>query len=130
MYLGLFWLCGFSGEGRITKIAWNPTIPLVAWANEVGVKVLDVISKEKISFVPYHEQTRRIQKQNPWLNASLLWLNEVVLVMGYGTIIQVWCVDIGCLVAVSQMTVSSTTCGIDQHITLRHDFDIYFRSVS
>jgi hypothetical protein len=38
-----------EGEGPVRALAWRG--PLVAWANDEGVKVLDVESGERISFV-------------------------------------------------------------------------------
>ncbi|PHJ18151.1 hypothetical protein CSUI_008024 [Cystoisospora suis] len=39
-----------SGEGAITCISWRNS--LLAWSNQLGVKILDVDTQQKVSFIP------------------------------------------------------------------------------
>lgn len=66
-----------ENEGPITAIAWRGS--LVAWANEEGVKVLDVEGEERICFLARPE----IEGRSTDLRCSLLWESETSLLIGW-----------------------------------------------
>ena len=72
--------CLHEGEGAITAIAWRGG--LVAWANEEGVKILDIENEERISYVerPEVEGGRGGGEE---LRCSLVWESETVLLIGW-----------------------------------------------
>lgn len=66
-----------ENEGPVTAIAWRGS--LLAWANEEGVKVLDVDNDERISFVERPEVEGRVAD----LRCSLLWESDTSLLIGW-----------------------------------------------
>lgn len=40
-----------EGEGPIHAISWGGAGELIAWANDVGVKMYDTVNKERITFI-------------------------------------------------------------------------------
>lgn len=80
-----------SGEGAITAVSWNPMMPVVAWSNSIGVKILDVISKEKISFVPYDQKELRLLEHyaSSGVSPSLVWIDSRRIVLGCGVTVKI-----------------------------------------
>ncbi|GAB5034467.1 vacuolar protein sorting 41 [Nannochloropsis oceanica] len=72
--------CLHEGEGAITAIAWRGG--LVAWANEEGVKILDIENDERISFVERPE-VEGGSGGGEELRCSLVWESETVLLIGW-----------------------------------------------
>ena len=70
-----------QGEGAVTAVAWAEN-GLLAWANEWGVKVLDVDTDEKISFV---ERPAAV----PTADCTLLWESDHSLLIGWSQVVQV-----------------------------------------
>lgn len=76
---------GFSvvheGEGPITCIRWRGD--LVAWANERGVKVFNVRTGEKVTYVA------RPLLANALCRCHLVWVSEDRLLIGWGVAVKV-----------------------------------------
>mmetsp|Transcript_83968 Transcript_83968/g.163216 ORF Transcript_83968/g.163216 Transcript_83968/m.163216 type:complete len:892 (-) Transcript_83968:12-2687(-) len=68
-----------SGEGAVTSVAWKGN--LVAWDNERGVKIVDVESGEKVTFV------ERPVGAGP--KCHLLWETEESLLIGWAELVQI-----------------------------------------
>ncbi|ELU13950.1 hypothetical protein CAPTEDRAFT_174173 [Capitella teleta] len=72
-----------QGEGPIRNIKWKGSC--IAWANDLGVKVYDMNSKSRITF---------ISKDNPHLRpeiyrCSLCWKDEFTLLIGWADQVKV-----------------------------------------
>ncbi|XP_078448521.1 vacuolar protein sorting 41 [Wolffia australiana] len=71
------------GEGPIHAVKWRTT--LIAWANDTGVKIYDMGNDQRIAFI---EKPRG----NPLVDMSLpllIWQDDTVLVIGWGSSIKV-----------------------------------------
>lgn len=72
-----------SGEGPIWAIAWQGT--LIAWANDLGVKIYDTASGQRIGFVD-----RGANAPRPELfKCNLLWKDDKTLVIGWANYVKV-----------------------------------------
>eukprot|EP00438_Fugacium_kawagutii_P026695 Skav219953 [mRNA] locus=scaffold2879:203030:226979:+ [translate_table: standard] len=67
-----------EGEGSITHVVWRSC--LVAWMNDRGVKVLNMQSGHKVTYV---ERSSRTAK------GSLAWLADDQLAMSWGSVVKV-----------------------------------------
>ncbi|KAK9800354.1 hypothetical protein WJX73_009236 [Symbiochloris irregularis] len=67
-----------SGEGPIHIARWSGS--LVAWANDLGVKVYDTSTHRRIAFVPF---------ERPAARCHLFWEGESTLYMGWADLIKV-----------------------------------------
>jgi hypothetical protein len=72
-----------EGEGPIAAIAWAGS--LVAWANEAGVKVLDVTTEEPVSFVATPAGSPPPDVCTP----RLLWESDSSLLVAWGSEVRV-----------------------------------------
>uniref|UniRef100_H3AZP1 Vacuolar protein sorting-associated protein 41 homolog n=2 Tax=Latimeria chalumnae TaxID=7897 RepID=H3AZP1_LATCH len=72
-----------EGEGMITNVKWRAN--LIAWANNVGVRIYDVSSKQKITTVP-RDNTSLRPDMYP---CSICWKDNVTLIIGWGTSIKI-----------------------------------------
>lgn len=91
------------GEGQITAIAWNGS--LIAWANDVGVKVFDLATMERIAFI---SQERRLRE----FGASLSWFSANMLVAAQDDVVHVLQVvdSVGTLLARFQTSYQIRAC--------------------
>ncbi|XP_061345356.1 vacuolar protein sorting-associated protein 41 homolog isoform X2 [Gastrolobium bilobum] len=79
-----------SGEGPIHAVKWRTR--LVAWANDAGVKVYDTINDQRITFI---ERPRG----SPWpklLLPHLVWQDDTLLVIGWGTSVKIVSIRTNC----------------------------------
>ncbi|ORY33376.1 hypothetical protein BCR39DRAFT_563909 [Naematelia encephala] len=72
-----------SGEGPIWAIEWRGT--LIAWANDLGVKIYDTISGQRIGYID-----RGAHSPRPELfKCSLLWKDDHTLVIGWADFVKI-----------------------------------------
>uniref|UniRef100_A0A2K6UTV7 Vacuolar protein sorting-associated protein 41 homolog n=1 Tax=Saimiri boliviensis boliviensis TaxID=39432 RepID=A0A2K6UTV7_SAIBB len=74
-----------EGEGNIRSVKWRGH--LIAWANNMGVKIFDIISKQRITNVPRDD----ISLRPDMYPCSLCWKDNVTLIIGWGTSVKVIC---------------------------------------
>lgn len=72
-----------SGEGPIHAVNWRTN--LIAWANNLGVKVYDTANDQRITFI----ERPRGSPQPELLLPHLVWQGDTLLVIGWGTSIKV-----------------------------------------
>uniref|UniRef100_A0A671KT07 Vacuolar protein sorting-associated protein 41 homolog n=1 Tax=Sinocyclocheilus anshuiensis TaxID=1608454 RepID=A0A671KT07_9TELE len=72
-----------EGEGNITNVKW--TANLIAWANNVGVKIYDICSKQRITNV-LRDNTSLRPDMYP---CSLCWKDNTTLIIGWGSSVKV-----------------------------------------
>uniref|UniRef100_A0A665WJ15 Vacuolar protein sorting-associated protein 41 homolog n=1 Tax=Echeneis naucrates TaxID=173247 RepID=A0A665WJ15_ECHNA len=72
-----------EGEGSITNIKWRAN--LIAWANNVGVKIYDFSTKQRITNVLRDNVTLRPDMYP----CSLCWKDNTTLIVGWGTSIKI-----------------------------------------
>jgi hypothetical protein len=68
----------YDGEGKITSISWKDTY--LAWANDRGVKIIDIETDEKITFV------ERPPNEEP--GCQLIWESNTSLIIVYDRTVQ------------------------------------------
>ena len=73
-----------QGEGSITTIAWQGAF--IAWANNMGVKVIDANSQQHITFI---DRPNEDAVKAGACKCSLLWSAPDTLVVAWGTIIKI-----------------------------------------
>uniref|UniRef100_A0A8C5PZ75 Vacuolar protein sorting-associated protein 41 homolog n=1 Tax=Leptobrachium leishanense TaxID=445787 RepID=A0A8C5PZ75_9ANUR len=67
-----------EGEGNITNIKWRGN--LIAWANNMGVKIYDSTTRLRISNIPRDDTSLRPDMYP----CSLFWKDNLTLVIGWG----------------------------------------------
>ncbi|XP_019056194.1 PREDICTED: vacuolar protein sorting-associated protein 41 homolog isoform X2 [Nelumbo nucifera] len=72
-----------SGEGPIHAVKWRTT--LIAWANDVGVKIYDTANNQRITFIERPHGSPRPEL----LLHHLVWQDDTLLVIGWGTSIKI-----------------------------------------
>uniref|UniRef100_A0A8D1YQZ1 Vacuolar protein sorting-associated protein 41 homolog n=2 Tax=Sus scrofa TaxID=9823 RepID=A0A8D1YQZ1_PIG len=72
-----------EGEGNIRSVKWRGH--LIAWANNMGVKIFDVTSKQRITNVPRDDVSLRPDMYP----CSLCWKDSVTLIVGWGTSVKI-----------------------------------------
>ncbi|OVA17911.1 Clathrin [Macleaya cordata] len=72
-----------SGEGPIHAVKWRTS--LIAWANDVGVKVYDTANDQRITFIERPRGTPRPELLLP----HLVWQDDTLLVIGWGTSVKI-----------------------------------------
>uniref|UniRef100_A0A671KU69 Vacuolar protein sorting-associated protein 41 homolog n=1 Tax=Sinocyclocheilus anshuiensis TaxID=1608454 RepID=A0A671KU69_9TELE len=72
-----------EGEGNITNVKW--TANLIAWANNVGVKIYDICSKQRITNV-LRDNTSLRPDMYP---CSLCWKDNTTLIIGWGSSVKI-----------------------------------------
>uniref|UniRef100_A0A8C2CQQ0 Vacuolar protein sorting-associated protein 41 homolog n=1 Tax=Cyprinus carpio TaxID=7962 RepID=A0A8C2CQQ0_CYPCA len=72
-----------EGEGNITNVKWRAN--LIAWANNLGVKIYDIGSKQRITNV-LRDNTSLRPDMYP---CSLCWKNNTTLIIGWGSSVKV-----------------------------------------
>ncbi|XP_040931424.1 vacuolar protein sorting-associated protein 41 homolog isoform X3 [Gossypium hirsutum] len=72
-----------SGEGPIHAVKWRTS--LVAWANNVGVKVYDAANDQRITFI----ERPRCSPHPEVLLPYLVWQDDTLLVIGWGTSVKI-----------------------------------------
>uniref|UniRef100_H2M7Z1 Vacuolar protein sorting-associated protein 41 homolog n=1 Tax=Oryzias latipes TaxID=8090 RepID=H2M7Z1_ORYLA len=72
-----------EGEGTITNIQWRAN--LIAWANNVGVKIYDISTKQRITNV----LRDNVSLRPDMYPCSLCWKDNTTLIVGWGTSIKV-----------------------------------------
>uniref|UniRef100_A0A5F9DMY6 Vacuolar protein sorting-associated protein 41 homolog n=1 Tax=Oryctolagus cuniculus TaxID=9986 RepID=A0A5F9DMY6_RABIT len=71
-----------EGEGNIRNVKWRGH--LIAWANNMGVKIFDISSKQRITNVPRDD----ISLRPDMYPCSLCWKDSVTLIIGWGTSVK------------------------------------------
>ncbi|KAE8660371.1 Vacuolar protein sorting-associated protein 41-like protein [Hibiscus syriacus] len=72
-----------SGEGPIHAVKWRTN--LIAWANNVGVKVYDAANDQRITFI----ERPRSSPHPEVLLPHLVWQDDTLLVIGWGTSVKI-----------------------------------------
>uniref|UniRef100_A0A672GL90 Vacuolar protein sorting-associated protein 41 homolog n=1 Tax=Salarias fasciatus TaxID=181472 RepID=A0A672GL90_SALFA len=72
-----------EGEGTITNIQWRAN--LIAWANNVGVKIYDISTKQRITNV----LRDNVSLRPDMYPCSLCWKDNTTLIVGWGTSIKI-----------------------------------------
>uniref|UniRef100_A0A7N6AL36 Vacuolar protein sorting-associated protein 41 homolog n=1 Tax=Anabas testudineus TaxID=64144 RepID=A0A7N6AL36_ANATE len=72
-----------EGEGTITNIQWRAN--LIAWANNVGVKIYDFSTKQRITNV----LRDNVSLRPDMYPCSLCWKDNTTLIVGWGTSIKI-----------------------------------------
>lgn len=72
-----------EGEGNIRSVKWRGH--LIAWANNMGVKIFDIASKQRITNVPRDDVSLRPDMYP----CSLCWKDSVTLIIGWGTSVKI-----------------------------------------
>ncbi|GMI97211.1 VACUOLAR PROTEIN SORTING 41, vacuolar protein sorting 41, ZIGZAG SUPPRESSOR 2 [Hibiscus trionum] len=72
-----------SGEGPIHAVKWRTS--LIAWANDMGVKVYDAANDQRITFI----ERPRGSPHPEILLPHLVWQDDTLLVIGWGTYVKI-----------------------------------------
>ncbi|KAK8683394.1 hypothetical protein V6N13_039455 [Hibiscus sabdariffa] len=72
-----------SGEGPIHAVKWRTS--LIAWANDMGIKVYDAANDQRVTFI---ERPRGIPRPEI-LVPHLVWQDDTLLVIGWGTYVKI-----------------------------------------
>ncbi|KAI5452845.1 Vacuolar protein sorting-associated protein 41 [Naganishia albida] len=72
-----------SGEGPVYAIQWRGS--LIAWANDLGVKVYDTVSQQRITFIDRPAGSPRADL----FKCSLFWQDDQTLLIGWADHIKV-----------------------------------------
>nr|KAF6470533.1 VPS41 subunit of HOPS complex [Molossus molossus] len=72
-----------EGEGNIRSVKWRGH--LIAWANNMGVKIFDITTKQRITNVPRDD----ISLRPDMYPCSLCWKDSVTLIIGWGTSVKI-----------------------------------------
>ncbi|KAK4763529.1 hypothetical protein SAY87_012967 [Trapa incisa] len=72
-----------SGEGPIHTVKWRTS--LIAWANDAGVKVYDTANDQRITFIERPRGSPRPELLLP----HLVWQDNTLLVIGWGTSVKI-----------------------------------------
>jgi hypothetical protein len=72
-----------SGEGPIHSVKWRGS--LIAWANDVGVKVYDTAKDQRVTFIEKPRGSPRPEALLP----HLVWQDDTLLVIGWGTSVKI-----------------------------------------
>ncbi|MCO5579749.1 hypothetical protein L7F22_033609 [Adiantum nelumboides] len=72
-----------SQEGPIHAIKWRTS--LIAWANDVGVKVYDTASNQRLTYIERPRGSPRAELIRP----NLVWQDDTYLVIGWGDSVKV-----------------------------------------
>ncbi|CAO2813254.1 unnamed protein product [Amaranthus hypochondriacus] len=72
-----------SGEGPIHAVAWRTS--LIAWANDLGVKVYDAASDQRVTFI----ERPRGSPHPELLLPHLVWQDDTLLIIGWGTSVKI-----------------------------------------
>ncbi|KAI2649119.1 hypothetical protein H4Q32_020331 [Labeo rohita] len=72
-----------EGEGNITNVKWRAN--LIAWANNLGVKIYDISSKQRITNVLRDNNNLRPDMYP----CSLCWKDNTTLIIGWGSSVKV-----------------------------------------
>ncbi|CAM8892626.1 unnamed protein product [Rhodiola kirilowii] len=89
LYLNLKKWLGFrdqvlhSGEGPIHAIKWRAS--LVAWANDLGVKIYDAVSDQRVTFIEKSRSIPQSDVQQP----HLVWQDDTLLVIAWVTSVKI-----------------------------------------
>ncbi|XP_075442772.1 vacuolar protein sorting-associated protein 41 homolog isoform X2 [Ascaphus truei] len=70
-------------EGNITNVKWKGN--LIAWANNMGVKIFDIITKQMITNVPRDDTSLRPDMYP----CSIFWKDNLTLVIGWGKSVKI-----------------------------------------
>lgn len=73
-----------EGEGAITRICWRS--PLIAWANDRGVKIYNVSTEQRVSFIARPPSSVGTSVAS---RCNLAWAAEEKLLIGWGTAVKV-----------------------------------------
>uniref|UniRef100_A0A3P8ZP99 Vacuolar protein sorting-associated protein 41 homolog n=1 Tax=Esox lucius TaxID=8010 RepID=A0A3P8ZP99_ESOLU len=72
-----------EGEGTITNVQWRAN--LIAWANNVGVKIYDISTKQRITNV----LRDNVSLRPDMYPCSLCWKDNTTLIVGWGSSIKI-----------------------------------------
>ncbi|KAI5078208.1 hypothetical protein GOP47_0005879 [Adiantum capillus-veneris] len=72
-----------SQEGPIHAVKWRTS--LIAWANDVGVKVYDTASNQRLTYIGRPRGSPRAELIRP----NLVWQDDTYLVIGWGDSVKV-----------------------------------------
>ncbi|KAI8803585.1 hypothetical protein BJ742DRAFT_828067 [Cladochytrium replicatum] len=72
-----------SGEGPIYTVKWRQTY--IAWANEAGVKIYDVVAQQKFAFIDRPPNSPR----GDLFRCNLCWKTDAILLIGWADSVKV-----------------------------------------
>ncbi|KAJ3692977.1 hypothetical protein LUZ60_012072 [Juncus effusus] len=72
-----------DGEGPIHAVKWRNS--LIAWANDLGVKVYDMANNQRIAFI----ERPRASPRPEILRPHLVWQDDTLLVIGWGASVKI-----------------------------------------
>ncbi|KAI0315153.1 vacuolar assembling protein VPS41 [Amylostereum chailletii] len=72
-----------AGEGPVWQIRWRGT--LIAWANDVGVKIYDTVSQTRITYIDRHPDSPRPDL----FKCTLHWQDDSTLLISWADVIKV-----------------------------------------
>ncbi|XP_041737125.1 vacuolar protein sorting-associated protein 41 homolog [Coregonus clupeaformis] len=72
-----------EGEGTITNVQWRAN--LIAWANNVGVKIYDISTKQRITNV----LRDNVSLRPDMYPCSLCWKDNSTLIIGWGSTVKI-----------------------------------------
>lgn len=75
-----------AGEGPVRTIKWRGT--LIAWANDIGVKLYDCSSRTRISYVSREDNAPRPDVYQ----CDLCWKDDATLFIGWANTVKICCV--------------------------------------
>ena len=75
-----------SNEGRISNIAINNDCTIVAWSNNTGVKLYDLINNQRVSYITKPSQNELLYNE---YKIQLYWYNATTLYIAYGNYIRI-----------------------------------------
>ncbi|BBN13096.1 vacuolar protein sorting-associated protein 41 [Marchantia polymorpha subsp. ruderalis] len=78
-----------SGEGPVHAVKWRTS--LIAWANDLGVKVYDTASHQRITFIERPKDSPRAELLRP----HLVWKDDATLILGWANCVKIACFRTG-----------------------------------
>ncbi|KAL2623253.1 hypothetical protein R1flu_003458 [Riccia fluitans] len=72
-----------SGEGPVHAVKWRTTV--IAWANDMGVKLYDTATHQRITFIDRPTGSPRAELLRP----HLIWQDDALLVIGWANCVKV-----------------------------------------
>jgi vacuolar protein sorting-associated protein 41 len=80
-----------SGEGPIYAIKWRGLF--IAWANDIGVKIYDTSSNQRITYINRPKGSPRAHMHR----CNLCWENDSTLLIGWADSIKIGQVKVRCV---------------------------------
>ena len=72
-----------SGEGTVHSVRWSGN--LIAWANDLGVKIYDAAAHARLTFIDRPKGSPRADAFRP----HLVWVGERLLIIGWADCVKI-----------------------------------------